>query len=136
MNITIKIDAPELVEAVNNLAKAVGSSNSSVPAETSEAPVESKTTSRKPKPEAKEEVLEPKTKAVDPEPEAATEEPKQKKEETTVTIEDVRPILAQLTKAGKRDAVKDLFYHFGADKLSGVAEKDYPKLLEEAKKLL
>ena len=52
-----------------------------------------------------------------------------------VTIEEVRAVLAEKSQAGLTSKVKELLESFGACKLSAVAEADYGKLLEAAKKL-
>ena len=44
----------------------------------------------------------------------------------TVTIEDIRKVLAE---------VRDLLQQYGANKLSAVEQKHYPSLLEDAKGL-
>lgn len=47
------------------------------------------------------------------------------------TKTDVRALALKLSKAGKQDVLKELFAKYGADKLSGVAEEDYPALMED-----
>ena len=53
----------------------------------------------------------------------------------TVTIEDVRAVLAEKSQSGLTSKVKELLESFGVCKLSAVKEADYSKLLEAAKKL-
>lgn len=53
----------------------------------------------------------------------------------TVTIDQVRAILAEKSGEGKTNEVKELLYKYDAGKLSGVKPEDYPALLEEARKL-
>ncbi len=126
MNITIKIDAPELVGAINNLAKAFGSSSIQIPSN-SQPVIEDQKVTDKPKEQ-------PKPEPVKEDKPAETETKKEDNPE--ITAEDVRPVLAEVSKAGLKDKLRDLFYHFGASKFSEVDKKDYPKLLEEAKALL
>lgn len=53
----------------------------------------------------------------------------------TVTIEDIRKVLAEKSRAGKTEQVRDLLQQYGVNKLSAVEEKHYPSLLEDAKGL-
>lgn len=52
-----------------------------------------------------------------------------------VKLEDVRAVLASLTKAGKSDDVKALFAKYGASKLPEVKKEHYAELLQEARAL-
>jgi len=53
----------------------------------------------------------------------------------TVTIEDVRAVLAVKTRDGKTQAVKTLLNDFGAEKLSSVPVEKLPELLVRAESL-
>ena len=53
----------------------------------------------------------------------------------TVTIEDIRKVLAEKSLAGKTEQVRELLQKYGANKLSAVEEKRYSSLLEDAKGL-
>lgn len=55
--------------------------------------------------------------------------------EKTVTIEDVRAVLAAKSQDGKTKEVKALLMKYDAGKLSGVNPKDYAALLKEAEVL-
>ena len=44
---------------------------------------------------------------------------------------DVRAIALKLSKAGKQDVLKKIFAKYDAEKLSGVAESDYPALMKD-----
>lgn len=57
------------------------------------------------------------------------------KEETTVTIEQVRAVLAEKSQAGLTAEVKSLLESFGANKLSAVKAEDYAAVLAAAKEL-
>lgn len=57
------------------------------------------------------------------------------KPETTVTIEDVRAVLAAKSQDGKTKEVKALLMKYDAGKLSGVKPEDYAALLKEAEAL-
>lgn len=61
---------------------------------------------------------------------AGTSEP-----EKTVTIEDVRAVLASKSQDGKTKEVKALLMKYDAGKLSGVKPEDYAALLKEAEAL-
>lgn len=53
----------------------------------------------------------------------------------TVTIEDIRKVLAEKSRAGKTEQVRELLQKYGANKLSAVGEQHYASLLEDAKGL-
>lgn len=55
------------------------------------------------------------------------------KEEATVTIEQVRAVLAEKSQAGLTAEVKSLLESFGANKLSAVKAEDYAAVLAAAK---
>lgn len=59
----------------------------------------------------------------------------QKHTEPTITIEQVRAVLADKSGEGKTNEVKALLFKYDAGKLSGVKPEDYAALLEEARKL-
>lgn len=50
----------------------------------------------------------------------------------TVTIEQVRAVLSELSREGKTAQVKKLLKKHGGDKLSAVDPAEYPALLQEA----
>ena len=50
----------------------------------------------------------------------------------TVTIEQVRAVLSELSRVGKTAQVKELLKKHGGDKLSAVDPAEYPALLQEA----
>jgi hypothetical protein len=64
--------------------------------------------------------------AVQPEP---APEPK------PVTLEQVRAVLAEKSRAGHTDEVRELLGRHGAAKLSEIAPAEYPALLKEAEEL-
>lgn len=53
----------------------------------------------------------------------------------TVAIEDIRKVLAEKSRAGKTEQVRELLQKYGANKLSAVEEKHYSSFLEDAKGL-
>lgn len=54
---------------------------------------------------------------------------------TKITFEDLRAVLAIITRDGKQQKVKDLITKYDAKKLSDVPEDKYQELLEEARKI-
>ncbi len=64
-------------------------------------------------------------------PVAATEEKKAK----TPTLEDVRTVLAEISRSGKTAEMKALLSKYGASRLSEVKAEDYSLLLSDAKEL-
>ncbi|OLS02589.1 rRNA biogenesis protein rrp5 [Tissierella creatinophila] len=54
---------------------------------------------------------------------------------TKITFEDLRAVLAVLTRDGKQKEVKKLIIKYGAKKLSDVPEDKYQELLDEARKI-
>jgi len=65
---------------------------------------------------------------IDHEAEAPPEPPKPK----ALKLEDVRPVLAELSRNGHTEAVRKLLEKFGASKLSTVDPSQYATLLAEA----
>ena len=61
------------------------------------------------------------------------EEPK--KEEKPISLEDVRAVLANLSRNGKTKEVKALLQKYGADKLSAINKDDYSALSKDAEEL-
>lgn len=75
-----------------------------------------------------EDAAEPETPEIVP---AALEE----KEAPTISLEQVRGVLADKSRSGKTVEVKALIGRHGADRLSDVDPKEYPALLKEAEVL-
>lgn len=55
--------------------------------------------------------------------------------EKSITIEQVRAVMAEKSQAGLTSKVKELLEKYGANKLSAVNPDDYAALLEEAAQL-
>ncbi len=53
----------------------------------------------------------------------------------TVTIEQIRSVLAKKSQAGKTADVRELLGKFGATKLSEINQDSYPELLKSAEEL-
>lgn len=79
--------------------------------------------------------------SADSEPEKAEKKPagketaKPKPEENPLTLEEVRAVLAEKSRAGHTAEVKALLTKHGADKLSDINPAEYPALLAEAEVL-
>lgn len=135
MNITVKIEAPELAGAINNLAAALSGNRQAVtviePPKTvvkDVAPIIESSKKEEPK---QEEAKEPDTKV---QPESETDSSNEE-ETPTISLEVVRSKLAVLSQAGKQKEVKALITSFGVKKLTEIPEEKYPEVLEAAEKL-
>ena len=53
----------------------------------------------------------------------------------TITLAEVRSCLAELSRAGLTDKVRELIRSHGAEKLSDISESEYAALLKEAEVL-
>jgi hypothetical protein len=60
---------------------------------------------------------------------SSTEKPKEEKK--SVTLEEVRSVLAEKSRAGKTAEVKQLLTKFGVNKLSELDSSKYDELLKE-----
>ena len=60
---------------------------------------------------------------------SSTEKPKEEKK--SVTLEEVRSVLAEKSRAGKTAEVKELLTKFGVNKLSELDASKYDELLKE-----
>ena len=61
--------------------------------------------------------------------------PKAEPEEKPLTLEEVRAVLAEKSRAGHTAEVKELLNKHGADKLSDINPSEYPALLADAEVL-
>ena len=50
-----------------------------------------------------------------------------------ITLEQVRKVLAELSRNGFTEDVRTLLKKYGSDKLSGIKQEDYQALLEDAR---
>jgi hypothetical protein len=112
MNITIKVEANELVQAIFHLAESMKTNQ---PAESAEKPK-----AKRAKPEAPAPVEEPAVEA--PAPKA-------------VTLEAVRARLGELSSDGKKEEIKSLFAKFGVAKLTELEPEKFGELLAAAEAL-
>ena len=56
------------------------------------------------------------------------------KEEKILTLEEVRAVLAQKSKEGFTDKVRDLINYYGCHKLSEIDSKYYAEILQKVEK--
>lgn len=111
MNITIKVEAEELIAAINKLAAAVSLN----PAVIDHQPVAIKNAPAKKAAKAEAPAPAPETKAI--------------------TLEQVRAKLAEVSNAGKKNEVKELLTSYGVSKLTDLPAEKYSELLAEAEAL-
>ena len=64
-----------------------------------------------------------------------TKAAKQEPEEKPLTLEEVRAVLAEKSRSGHTEEVRELLARHGADKLSEIDPAEYPALLAEAEVL-
>ena len=64
-----------------------------------------------------------------------TKAAKQEPEEKPLTLEEVRAVLAEKSRSGHTEEVRELLNKHGADKLSEIDPVEYPALLAEAEVL-
>lgn len=65
----------------------------------------------------------------------AMETPEAKAEQPSVSLEQVRAVLADKSRAGKTAEVRALLIKLGAEKLSAIEPDQYPALLQAAEEL-
>ena len=68
-------------------------------------------------------------------PQVQPSEPQQQSQPSTPTLEEVRSVLADLSRKGYTDAVRELLHKYGANKLSAVDPASYNALLTDAKEM-
>ena len=64
-----------------------------------------------------------------------TKAAKQEPEEKPLTLEEVRAVLAEKSRSGHTEEVRELLARHGVDKLSEIDPAEYPALLAEAEVL-
>lgn len=120
MEVTLTIQAPELAQAISELAQAIKQASVTV-----DKPIQQVTPAQTEGPNTIE--------AIDTTRTGQTESEKQTEPE--VKLEVVRTKLAELSRAGKQAQVKELLAEFGATKLSEVDPSRYVELLAKAEEL-
>lgn len=140
VNVKVKVEAPEFTNALLVVANALGGLNLGQAMQIEpinitdikeEKKVETKKAEKTKKVEVKENVKEEKTEVK----EEVTENNENTTSEIKYTKEEVRSKAAQVSKAGKKDKLKELFGEFGASKLSEVKEEDYTTFMEKLESL-
>ena len=63
-------------------------------------------------------------------------QPEEEVAESQIKIEDVRKVLAEISKQGKTREMKALLSKYGAKRLSDVNPKDYAEILTAAKEIV
>ena len=69
------------------------------------------------------------------EPTTVTEEQSKTAEEKVLTLEEVRAVLAEKSRAGFTDQIREILVKHGAEKLSAVNPSEYEALLKEVEVL-
>lgn len=107
INITVRVDSPDIMNSLLALADAMLQVRTGV--------------------QIKEEhEIKPK------EVQAPKEKVQKEEKPKTVTLEEVRGVLAKLSQNGKQQEVKELIKKFGGKKLTDISQKKYSELLKEA----
>ncbi len=121
INVKITVESPHIIAAILALAEALSKVNlgANISSVTEE------------KIEVKE--IEPKAEAVTKEKEV--KENKGQETEKTITLEEVRKVLATKSKNGKQAEVKELIKKYGVNKLTDIHPCNYKELLELAEVL-
>lgn len=121
INVKITVESPHIIAAILALAEALSKVNlgANISSVTEE------------KIEVKE--IEPKAEAVTKEKEV--KENKGQEAEKTITLEEVRKVLATKSKNGKQVEVKELIKKYGVNKLTDIHPFNYKELLELAEAL-
>jgi hypothetical protein len=115
MNITIKVEADELVQAIIQLTESM---KPSVTAE----PKAKRVKTEAPAP-------------IEPAPTPEVVEAPAPAPATNVTLVQVRARLAELSSEGKKEAIKKLMADLGVSKLTEVKEEQYAELMSAAEAL-
>jgi hypothetical protein len=133
INVTLTVNAPDLVGAINNLAVSMAGTAA---IEQPKARNSRKNHANEKPADASEEtaaIKEPETAKGEPaktEPEApaAADTPK-------FTLEQVRNKLADLARSGKKAGVQEIIHSLGAKKLTDIPEEKYAEVMEKAEAL-
>lgn len=125
MTITIDVNLKASEEVTNSLLTLAAVLHNAVPI-FDESPKEVK-----PK-EVEKEVQASKENVIDEKEKSQKQETNKAKEDKQITLEEVRGVLAKLSKNGKQTEVKGLIKKFGAKKLTDISKDKYPELLKEA----
>ena len=125
---------PALVADLENLSKTIGQLATDLRDANTQDTVAS-ATEEAPKDAAKKTRMKP---LFDPTPKAPVEEntdSQVSEEKASITLEQLRAVLAEKSQAGLTSQVKELLTKYGAAKLSAVKPEDYAAVYEAAKAL-
>ncbi|MGX9755980.1 hypothetical protein ACWYRQ_06870 [Clostridioides difficile] len=140
VNVKVKVEAPEFTNALLVVANALGGLNLgqamqiepiNITDMKEEKKVETKKAEKTKNVKVKEDVKEEKTEVN----EEVTKDSEDTTDEVKYTKEEVRTKAAQVSKAGKKNKLKELFDEFGASKLSEVKEEDYSAFMDKLENL-
>lgn len=136
VNVKVKVEAPEFTNALLVVANALGGLNLGKemqiePINITDIKEEKKVETKKAEKTKNIEVKEEKTEIK----EEVTKDSEDTTDEVKYTKEEIRTKAAQVSKAGKKDKLKELFGEFGASKLSEVKEEDYPTFMDKLESL-
>ena len=132
LEITVRLEAPELAASLDNLAAAIANKPlTAAPTTTTKAKKEKEPAATAPAASA---TPEPTTQPA-PETASTSEFAPATAPEATYTLVQVREKLATLSQAGKQAQVKTLITKMGAAKLSDVPAEKYAELMKEAEAL-
>ncbi|MGO0904952.1 hypothetical protein ACTPC6_04175 [Clostridioides difficile] len=135
VNVKVKVEAPEFTNALLVVANALGGLNLGQamqiePINITDVKEEKKVEKNK-KVEVIEDIKEEQTEVK----EELTENNESTANGLKYTKEEVRTKAAQVSKAGKKNKLKELFDEFGASKLSEVKEEDYSAFMDKLENL-
>lgn len=125
MNITIDVNLKASEEVTNSLLTLAAVLHNAVPI-FDESPKEIKPKGVEKEVQASKEKVTEKKEAQQKQETNKTEKAKE------ITLEEVRGVLAKLSKNGKQAEVKELIKKFGGKKLTDISKDKYPELLKEA----
>lgn len=138
MNVTLTIEAPELVGALNNLAKAFGNNplagvaiNTDSKVFTADKKIEEPKAEEKPA--AKEKVETPKQETKQPDPEPTPDlEPEKEENTSSITLDMITTKTREFIQADKANRVKlkEFLEEKGAPKVSELQPADYQAALD------
>ena len=125
MNLNIDINIKASPEVTNSLLTLAAVLHNAVPI------FDESSKEIKPK-EVEKEVQAPKEEVKDKKEKSQKQKTNKTEEAKEISLEEVRGVLAKLSKDGKQSEVKALIKKFGGKKLTDISKDKYPELLKEA----
>lgn len=135
VNVKVKVEAPEFTNALLVVANALGGLNLGQAMQIEPINITDVKEEKKVEKNKKVEVIEDIKKEQTEVKEEVTENNESTASGLKYTKEEVRTKAAQVSKAGKKDKLKELFSEFGASKLSEVKEEDYSAFMDRLENL-